>query len=229
VEILVIDDHALFREGLVMVLGQAEIVKKVHQVESGAEAVKFVEDHQDIDVALLDYNLPGEDSFQILQQLQAIAPSVPVVMLSAMEDADLIQQSIQVGASGFITKTSTTEVMISAVNLVLSGGIYIPPVVFQNKKSELPPAAQTTPESTASAQTMADSGQVPDYKYLLTERQTDVLEQLVEGLSNKEIARVLGMSPSTVKVHVAAILKELNVKNRTQAVTKAQELNILVH
>lgn len=213
-DILIIDDHALFREGLKILLSQLGPEVTVTEVESGHMAFEAVQGGTEFDVALLDYHLPDQDGLSILADLKVSVPELPVILLSAEEDPQLVQQALQQGASGFITKTSSAKVMVSAIKLVLSGGVYVPPLMVA------PPVSKPAPRPMG----MQSRSQV-DFK--ITERQQDVLNQMGLGLSNKEIARNLDMSPSTVKVHVAAILKELDVKNRTQAVSKARELGLI--
>lgn len=206
-----------------MVLSKVEEDPAVYQVDSGEAALQLAGTAPDLDIILLDYNLPDTTGLQLLTQLRSLLPATPVVMLSAVEDPNLIQQALQGGASGFITKTSTSDVMVSAIKLVLTGGIYVPPAILkQHKKSSaadasLPPALK---------QPIGSAGQARE-GYRLTGRQTEVLREMVKGLSNKEIARELDMSPSTVKVHVAAILREFDVKNRTQVVSIARESGLI--
>lgn len=213
-EILIIDDHALFREGLKILLAQLGPEVVVTEVDSGQAAYEAVQGSVEFDVALLDYHLPDQDGLSILSDLKVEAPELPVILLSAEEDPKLVQQALQQGASGFITKTSSAKVMVSAIKLVLSGGVYVPPLMVA------PPIARPVPRPMG-------SGPKPSVDFKITERQQDVLSQMGLGLSNKEIARELDMSPSTVKVHVAAILKELDVKNRTQAVSKARDIGLI--
>lgn len=213
-EILIIDDHALFREGLKILLAQLGPDVVVTEVDSGQAAYEAVQGKADFDVALLDYHLPEQDGLSILSDLKVEAPELPVILLSAEEDPQLVQQALQQGASGFITKTSSAKVMVSAIKLVLSGGVYVPPLMVA------PPIARPAPRPLG-------TGPKPSVDFKITERQQDVLSQMGLGLSNKEIARELDMSPSTVKVHVAAILKELDVKNRTQAVSKARDIGLI--
>lgn len=221
VDILVIDDHALFREGLVMVLRQLEGVEDIIEAENAEQAIAYVDSFatngKDLDLILLDVNLPqSPDVFTTLNNIKELSPVSPIAILSATEDPALINQLLQKGASGFITKSSNSQVTLSAVRLILSGGLYVPhqalaaPAVNSGIEVQLP---QTEPKKEPYVQ--------------LTARQKDVFEKLAEGLSNKEIARKLDMSPSTVKVHVAAILRICNVSNRTQAVSYAQTHSLL--
>lgn len=195
-KILLIDDHALFRDGFALLIRSLSADCEVDCVGTGALGLSTLRNNPDIDLVLLDYKLPDGNGMDFLQQLRQQSPSTPVVLLSAEENTALIQTALHQGASGFIPKSASAEIMLGAVNLVLAGGVYVPQMALNNKH-------------------------LVDHD--LTERQIDVLREMAKGLSNKEIARVLDMSPATVKVHVAAILNRLKVKNRTQAVTMARE------
>lgn len=213
---LLVDDHALFRAGLTVLLQKMSGEAVVLEVGTAAEAMQASQENPDIDLVLLDYTLPDSNGIQVLRSLKTTRPALPVILLSAHIDANLIQLALKEQASGFIPKTSTPDVMLSAIQLVLSGGIYIPleamnaPSPILNSMNGVSGKAQG---STGKAQ--------------LTQRQMDVLQQMKNGLSNKEIARQLHMSPSTVKVHVAAILRELAASSRTQAVFLAKDRGLL--
>jgi DNA-binding NarL/FixJ family response regulator len=211
---LLVDDHALFRAGLVVLLQKMSGDAVVHEVGTAAEALQTAAEHPAIDLVLLDYTLPDSNGIQVLRALKAARPELPVILLSAHIDSGLIQQALKEHASGFIPKTSTPDVMLSAVQLVLNGGIYIPLEAMNA------PAVANTPNN--GFQAAAAGGRIQ-----LTQRQMDVLQQMKNGLSNKEIARQLHMSPSTVKVHVAAILRELAASSRTQAVFLAKDRGLL--
>ncbi|MCG8668407.1 MAG: response regulator transcription factor [Pseudomonadales bacterium] len=225
-DVLLVDDHALFRDGLALLLSQHDSETQVHTCTTVAEALKYAEDHEDLDLALLDYNLPDGNGLALLKELKGILPATPIAMLSGEEDPTLIQNSLNAGASGFITKTSTSDVMLSAVSLIMNGGMYIPPAILAQQAPVAQPAVTSAGiEPTNITADNASPNMAPQSRqdYQLTERQKDVLREMVKGLSNKEIAKELNMSPSTVKVHVAAILRELEVKNRTQVVALAQQ------
>lgn len=209
---LLVDDHALFRAGLVVLLQKMSGEAAVLEVGTAAAALKTAAEKPAIDLVLLDYTLPDSNGIEVLRALKGARPELPVILLSAHIDSALIQQALKEQASGFIPKTSTPDVMLSAVQLVLNGGLYIPP------------EAMSAPGSVPSAPSFHSS---PAGRIQLTQRQMDVLQQMKNGLSNKEIARQLHMSPSTVKVHVAAILRELAASSRTQAVFLAKDRGLL--
>lgn len=208
---LLVDDHALFRAGLSVLLQKVPGAGEVLEIGTGQGAQQQVREHPDLDLVLLDYTLPDSNGIEVLRAIKSKAPELPVILLSAHVDSGLIQQALKEQASGFIPKTSTPDVMLSAVRLVLNGGVYIPPEAMGRAgiMSLQPPQAHS------------------GGKAQLTQRQMDVLQQMKNGLSNKEIARELQMSPSTVKVHVAAILRELAAASRTQAVFLAKDRGLL--
>lgn len=223
--VLLVDDHSLFRSGLKTLLTSVDQFNEILEVNSGQSALAFFAEDDDIDVVLLDYELGDMHGSDILTHVKSEHPEIPVIMLSGREDASLIQQLLNNGASGFITKTSEPEVMLSAINLVLSGGVYVPPAMLLGASN---PVMPPTEGQNITAQSSSESNTVPsELTELLTDRQIDVLRELSKGLSNKEVARILSISPSTVKVHVAAILKELGAKNRTVAVTMAKDMGLL--
>ena len=234
-DILLVDDHALFREGLALVLKQqlntSEGDVNVLEADSAKTALEAVQQYQDLDLILLDLHLPDNQDFSLLQQIKSFDPSIPVAMLSANEDAQKIQQALQQGASGFITKSSKSSVMISAIRLILAGGIYVPPAILKADLSGEPVenSANASPSKAVTKTTHTSPSRSTDdiVTVQLTERQKEVLHLMDDGLSNKEIAKVLNMSPSTVKVHVAAILRACNVNNRTQAVSFARTHHLL--
>ncbi len=212
-KILIADDHELFRDGLRHVLGQFEGPPAIVEASDFSEAIAAVEREKDIDIVLLDLAMPGMAWSDGLARLKAILPeAVPVIVLSASDDRRHVLQAVNMGASGFIPKTSSSRVMLSALKLVLSGGVYLPPALLDQG-----PAAGDS-EGARIAGEVAVSA--------LTPRQREVLALLGQGKSNKEIARVLELAEGTVKLHVTAILKALNVNNRTRAVVAASHLGL---
>jgi DNA-binding NarL/FixJ family response regulator len=202
-KILLVEDHALFRDGVTLLISQLSDELQCIGCEYASSAIDIAQTHP-LDLILLDYNLPDMTGLECLLQIKAAQPEVPVIMLSAEQGGELIKSALMHGAKGFITKNSPSKVMLSAIQLVLAGGVYVPPEMIMA-------ASNGSVPSRVSGESQPQGG-------VLTERQHAVFEEMKKGLSNKEIARVLNMSPSTVKVHVAAILREFNVKNRTQAV-----------
>lgn len=207
--ILLVDDHPLFIEGIRGVLqglNEGDVI--IQTSGSCEEALALTENDDDVDLVLLDLNLPGMSGLEGLQQLRHQLPASPIVMLSASENRNKVMRAIELGAKGFIPKSSTTDVIISALQLVLSGGVYLPMAVLDMVNS---PQAKT---SNGDGQT-------------LTPRQVEVLKLLAEGHSNKLIAKQLSMAENTVRVHVSAILRFLDVANRTEAGVAAARMGLL--
>jgi DNA-binding NarL/FixJ family response regulator len=212
-KIMIIDDHPLFRQGLSHVLkglGDVEIV----EAQSFKEAMAQVSDADEFDLILADLCLPLEDGFAGVTQLRESLNDVPLVVISVLEDREDVIKALDCGARGYIPKSCNSDVMLSAVRLVLAGGVYLPPALIAD------PASGAFRRRGISEARRSSSGH-PIAS--LTPRQLDVLALLGRGKSNREIAYDLGLAEGTVKVHVTAILKALGVKNRTQAVLIASE------
>jgi len=204
-KILVADDHALIREALRLLLQELDSDTTVIEAVDGESARRLVAAHPELDLALLDLRLPGVSGLDLLGELRSGYPDLPIVVLSGVEDAATMRAALDRGAMGFIPKSSSNRVMLGALRLVLSGGRYLP--------SELLTAAVTaTPESFS--------------KIKLTERQRDVLRLMVQGQSNKQICRELGLAEPTVKIHVTAILRALNVTSRAQAIVAVNRFGL---
>jgi DNA-binding NarL/FixJ family response regulator len=207
-KVLIIDDHVLIREALRGVL--QEIDKGVDLLEAGSyrQAMDLIARHRDLSLILLDLRLPDKDGFDVLVELRERHPAIAVVMLSAFNDRDNVVKALDDGAQGFIPKTASRDVLLGALRLVLAGSVYIPPEILAKSP---PSAVQAQPSPTdARRPSPADLG--------LTERQMDVLALMMQGKSNKLICRALDLAEPTVKNHVSAILKALDVSNRTEAV-----------
>jgi DNA-binding NarL/FixJ family response regulator len=218
-KILVIEDHVLMREALRGVLkelkGDAAVIV---EAPDSRQAMRQIEQNPDVELVLLDLGLPDRDGFEILSELAERYPTISVVVHSAHQDRERVMKALDLGAIGFIPKSAQREVMLSAFNLIFSGGIYIPPEILDRRQAT-PMPAQTGPASSPKARvSAADLG--------LTERQMEVLALMMRGKSNKAICRVLDLAEPTVKVHVSAILKALKVTNRTEAVLTAAALGL---
>jgi DNA-binding NarL/FixJ family response regulator len=178
--------------------------------------MQVVAEHPDLDLILLDLNLPDRDGFSALTELGERYPAVSVVVLSAQQDRGSVVRALDLGVLGFIPKSGRREVMVSALQLVFAGGIYIPPEILARDETSPQQPAEKQPAGTRPSVSPADLG--------LTERQVDVLSLMMQGKPNKAICRVLNLAEPTVKNHVTAILKTLKVSNRTEAVIAVGEL-----
>ncbi|WP_448205123.1 response regulator transcription factor [Azospirillum sp. sgz302134] len=208
-KILIGDDHLLFREGLRRLLEQLH--GEATFVEAGTfnEVVEQCRTGGSFDIVLMDLHMPNWPGYEGLREVQSLQPGVPVVVISASESLNDIRGALDHGATGYIPKSSSVKVMMGALNLVFSGGIYVPPGALTAASAEPAPRRR------------AMDGMDRSSGYGLTQRQREVLDCLRAGKSNKQIAYELGLSEGTVKIHVTAIFKSLGVKNRTQAVIAA--------
>jgi DNA-binding NarL/FixJ family response regulator len=218
VKILVVDDHELIREGLRPVLeelGDGASPVQVLEAHDYSRALEIAAAHPDLDLALLDFNLPNVAGFAALVDIQERYPGLPVVMMSGEDDPGVVREALERGALGFIPKTSPRAVILNALRLVLSGGSYVPREIMGAARPAKARAAADRGERGAGMEVLG-----------LTPRQSEVLELLLAGKSNKVICRELGMAEGTVKNHVAAILKALDATNRVEAVIAAAKLGL---
>jgi DNA-binding NarL/FixJ family response regulator len=194
VKLLICDDHALFREGLRYVLRELEPEPLLEEASGADELLARVEQARDLDLVLLDLELPDRPGLDALRELRRRFPEVPVAILSAEHDPRVIRRALSGGACGFIPKASSGADLREALLRILAGEVYVP-------RDALPAPA------------LPDASPLRD----LTERQREVLPLMARGLTNREIANVLGIAEGTVKNHVAAILERLEITNRTEA------------
>jgi DNA-binding NarL/FixJ family response regulator len=209
-KVLVIDDHALIREALRGVLKELKDDAMVVEASDSRQAMRLVDEHADLALILLDLNLPDRNGFAVLAELRERYPAISVVVLSAFNDRDNVAKALDFGALGFIPKSTSREVMLSALRLILSGGIYIPLDILAGRE---PSPGRPNPSQAATEARPLSPRDVG-----LTDRQIEVLVLIMQGKSNKAICRILGLAEATVKNHVTAILKALKVTNRTEAV-----------
>lgn len=204
--ILLADDHEMVRLAMRHALGS--LADGVEWLEGGtaADVERLVDD--DPDLALLDLHMPGSDGVPWIRRLRARCPTLPLIVVSAEESPALVRALVDSGVAGFIPKSDSAAVVLQAVRLVLSGGTYAPLRFLAANGAAVTAAADA-------------SGGAPGYG--LTARQTEVLRLLAQGRPNKSIARELGLSEGTVKVHLLAIFRALGVRNRTEAVVAAQK------
>lgn len=206
--ILVADDHPLFREAL---KGAVErLLPGARLVESDSADALFAsaEAHPEADLLLMDLNMPGAHGFSALVHLRGVQPQLPVIVVSAREEASVVRRALEHGAAGFIPKSSSPAVIREAIAAVLEGGSWIP--------AQAEHAEGLAPEEADVAQRIRE----------LTPQQFRVLGMLGTGLLNKQIAHALGVSEATVKAHMTAILRKLGANNRTQAVLMAGRLAV---
>lgn len=205
-KILIADDHELFLDGLRLALSGLDEDMNIDMVHNHKELQEKADGKTSYDLILTDLAMPGLAWHESLRLLKEHNPETPIVILSAVYDREIVLQAVDIGASGFIPKTSSNKIILSALHLVLSGGLYLP--------SELLNAAPA-------------EGSAAETKGLLTPRQLDVLRLMGQGKPNKIIARELDLSEGTVKLHVTAVLKALNVINRTGAVVAGRNLGLI--
>lgn len=202
-KILLLDDHALFRAGLRLLLGTIDRNGLILEAGSINEAVSIANKHRDIELCLLDLNLRNENGLMALDSIKTAAPDVAVVIVSSSDDEVIVRTCLNAGAMSFISKSSPPEVLTEALGHVLAGAVYLPHRMLAE-------------EDNSGKLTVA-----------LSSRQRDVLRGLCRGLSTKSIARDLSLSDHTVKEYIAALFLLLNVHNRTEAVIKASQMQLL--
>ena len=207
-KLLVIDDHPIVLDGLAALLTGARPDAVVLTAHDASEGFALLESHPDVDVVLLDLRLPGVDGHEALSQFGRLRPTLPVIVLSSSEDLADVRKAIALGALGYVPKSASRRVLLSAIDLVMSGELYVPPLVVEGGAGETPRAP-------------------PPPTLRLTERQAEVLAMLSQGHPNKAIAARLGLSEKTVKIHISAIFKALNVANRTQAAAVGREAGLI--
>lgn len=216
IKVLLVDDHALFRDGMRYVLQQLADDVEILDTGNFTEALQLVQGNPDIDLALLDLNMPDSEGVASLQLFHQRFPEVPLVVISGSDQRDDIENVMHLGAMGFISKMSPSKVMLSALRMVLDGGIYLPPQLLMQAVAKL-----------ESGQALSDKRSQRAGKYGLTPRQLEVLEHIGAGLSNKEISNRLDLAEGTVKIHVAAIYQALHVNSRVEAVATARRFGFI--
>lgn len=207
-KLLLADDHALFREGFALLVQQQEPDVECLVAAELDGVLALLEAHADADLLLLDFNMPGMGSVEAVVALQRAQPGLPVCILSGEESRELISRLLAAGVAGYIPKSSSPQVMMSALQLILAGGVYVPPQMVK-------PLAEAQPAPT---QLPAD---------VLTQRQRQILALLAQGKSNKLICRELNLSEGTVKTHLNALYRALGVENRTEAAMTARQMGLV--
>ena len=213
-KILLVDDHALFREGMKLLLRGLDAGIEMDEAGDCARALELGT-RKRYDLVLLDLRMPGLNGLDALAACRESMAETPIVVLSGEDDPQTVHAAIDRGAMGFIPKSSTPDVLVRAMRIVLARGIFLPLPAFDAASHGAQNAPR--PPEPAAAEVL-----LPE----LTTRQMDVLRCVILGKPNKVIARELDIAENTVKVHVSAVLRALNARNRTEAVYEAAKLGL---
>jgi len=213
-KILVIDDHVLIRQAMQGVVRKIKRDAILLEAADSRQAMQTIAENPDTDLILLDLTLPDRDGLSVLGDIRQRAPTVSIVVISAIQDPKFVMKALDLGARGYIPKSAQGDVILNALRLVISGGVYVPPEILAGR--ELPQTMQR--------QVTFDQAQPSPADLQLTERQLQVLALMMQGKNNKTICRTLRLAEPTVKNHVTRILKALQVTNRTEAVVAVNNL-----
>ncbi len=216
---LIADDHGLYRYGLIATLSNQFPQVTMLEAQCGNDVFTTLQQHNDIDLVLLDLRLPDMNGFQVLRKIRSLWPSVAVVILSAEDDCNSVKDAMANGARGFISKASRNEVVLGAIQLILAGEVYVPHLRLHAPPQKGLTLVKNNAPKPASVSAINECH--------LTPRQIDVLRLIVEGYSNKEICGLLNLSIGTIKTHCNAIFRDLNVTNRMQAAQAARRMQLL--
>jgi DNA-binding NarL/FixJ family response regulator len=208
-EVLIADDHPLFRDALKRAVLQALPDAALYEVDDVPALHAAIEVHADLELLLLDLHMPGARGFSALVHIRGQHPGLPIIVVSAHEEGGIIRRALAHGASGYIPKSTSVEMIVGAVRAVLNGDLWVP-------ESMHGAGTGLRPDEAGAAAKIAD----------LTPQQFRVFNMIAEGLLNKQIAYDLGVSEATVKAHMTAIMRKLGVSNRTQVALLANHLAI---
>lgn len=220
---LVADDHELYLQGLEFVLKKEYPGVELVLAGDYNEIIDILSRQNDFDLIITDLAMPGGNWLESLQKIHNIAPELPIIIVSAVFDKEILQKTYNIGVSGYVSKSFPNNIIVSAINLVLAGGMYIPPdLVKMSVKYSSGQFEDLIRGFDSSQKKSADDK-------LLTPRQLDVLRCLADGLSNKQIAYKLGLSEGTVKIHITLLMRALNVSNRVAAVRAGERAGLIEH
>lgn len=208
---LIVDDHALVAGALTLLLEDRDPEADVHTATTADAALELVDREGDADLLILDLSLPGVTGTELMEEIARRQPMLKILVVSGLADQESIMRVLQLGAAGFVPKSLDTELLSSAIDFVLKGGVYIP--------SKLLTESQKDGFFTRTAARLKAPESAPQH---LTDRQLDVLAQLAKGAPIKRICRELDLSEGTVKTHVAAIYRSFGASNRTEALIAAR-------
>lgn len=208
---LIVDDHALVAGALTLLLEDRDPEADIHTAATADAALELVDREGDADLLILDLSLPGVTGTELMEEIVRRQPMLKILVVSGLADQESIMRVLQLGAAGFVPKSLDTELLSSAIDFVLKGGVYIP--------SKLLTESQKDGFFTRTAARLKAPESAPPH---LTDRQLDVLAQLAKGAPIKRICRELDLSEGTVKTHVAAIYRSFGASNRTEALIAAR-------
>lgn len=222
--LLVADDHPLFRDALQAVIRGGLADTRLLEADSLAAAMAHIEAHDTLDLLLLDLSLPDADGLEGLKTLRSAFPWLPVAIVSAHQERQLVLDAITQGAVGYIPKSTPGEQLLSALEQILQGQLYLPADIMRRPPAQRAPVAVSV-SSSAALQDVERPARLPR----LTDKQLDVLSCMSQGMSNKQIARELTIAETTVKTHVSAILRKLGASSRVHAIVLASEEDLSSH
>lgn len=207
-KVLITDEQSLFRDGLSLRLKQINQDISILQSSSLLEMQQTLSSEPDTDILILDIDLADTNAEDVINKIKNTLPSIKIIAISSSEKTKDIKKILSLGVKGYIPKRSDSNILSGALKLILDGGTYIPPAMLENT---------------------SDNKTTPAYplKKNLTNRQSQVLDLIAQGKSNKQIAYDMGVSEATVKLHINALLRSLKVNNRTQAVITAQKMGLI--
>lgn len=208
-KVLITDEQSLFRDGLSLRLKEINEDITILQSSSLIDMQKILSHETDTDLVILDIDLADINTSDVINKIKTIAPNTKIVTTSTSEDTRNIKKILSLGVKGYIPKRSDSNILSGALKLILDGGTYIPPAMLNNNLD------------------YSSYNNLNYFKKNLTNRQSQVLDLIAQGKSNKQIAYDMGVSEATVKLHINALLRSLKVNNRTQAVITAQKLGLI--
>jgi len=214
-QVLLADDHALFRDGMRYVLQQLSEQVDVICAGDFAETLRQATANPALDLALLDLNMPGSNGVASIRIFNRNFPGIPLVVVSGSDRRTEMEGVMKYGAMGFISKMTSAKEMVNALRMVLAGDIYFPPQLLAQLNAA-PGNCETD-----------DKAGSPNIQFGITKRQLQTLQYLAEGYTNKEIAFKLELAEGTIKAHVSGAYQVLRVTNRLDAVRKAQDLGLI--
>ena len=222
--LLLVEDHTVVAEGLQFLLEEIDSTISIHRCANLAEAKKARDLQAPFDMVLLDLGLPDVSGLEGLCEIRTAYEDVPVVLLSGEENVEIIRSAINAGAMGFVPKSASSKVLVAAMRLILAGGTYLPPQAYSSYKpgTLTGHTGQAASPEVGHTQRNAPVG----HNGRMTDRQLEILLKAVQGKPNKVIARETGLAEGTVKAHLSAAYKIINVSNRTEAVFKSAQLGL---